>query len=58
MSARLEVAFQHVSDAVQESSAFAGRRSRPVGPVEGSPRSGDSRLDLVVGRDVDLGHDR
>ena len=41
-----------------ERGALAGRRARPVGRVEGPAGGGDRGLDLLVGRDVDLGHDR
>ena len=54
---RLLVAVDQVGDAVEERRALAGRRARPVGRVEGAPGGRDGGLDLLVGRDVDLGDD-
>ena len=45
-------------DAVEQRRPLAGRPARPVGRVEGAPGGRDGGLDLLVGRDVDLGDDR
>ena len=45
-------------DAGQERGALGAGRARPVAGVEGAARGRDRGLDLVVGRDVHLGHDR
>ena len=54
----LEVAVDQAGDPVEQRRAFVGRRPRPVGLIECSTGGRDGGLDLVVGRDVDLGDDR
>jgi hypothetical protein len=54
----LQVPFEEIGDAIQQRRPLAGRAARPVGLVEGAARGGDRRLDLLVGRDVDLGDER